>query len=95
MDRTEKNNRPKHNTVRPAKRKVTDIDDFKDAFNNYLKELKDLYKTDLPLAKELAQKALIRTGVLNEDGTPKEQIVDYPPYIDTNKKPKQKIIKSR
>lgn len=41
-------------------------------------ELEDLSKNDPETAKILARVALIKTGVLNENGTPKEQIVTEP-----------------
>ena len=43
-----------------------------------LQDLKNLVQTDPETAKIVARVALIRTGVLNEDGSSKDQIVDYP-----------------
>ncbi|MBQ6547141.1 MAG: hypothetical protein IJL74_04005 [Bacilli bacterium] len=62
---------------------------------HYLDYLKQLSKDDPETAKILAMDALIKTGVLNEDGTPKESIVDEPPYVGyyTNNKPSGRVRK--
>ena len=43
-----------------------------------IRDFKDLIKNDPETAKIVARIALIRTGVLNENGSSKENIVDYP-----------------
>ena len=43
-----------------------------------LEEFKEFAKSDPEAARIVARVALIKTGVLNEDGTAKEQIIDYP-----------------
>ena len=43
-----------------------------------IRDFNDLIKNDPETAKIVARIALIRTGVLNEDGTSKDSIVDYP-----------------
>ena len=47
----------------------------------YLENMKQLAQTNPTVAKEKAREDLIRTRVLNEDGSPKEHIVDYPPHV--------------
>lgn len=43
-----------------------------------IEDLRELQKTDPVAARIVARVALIKTGVLNEDGSSKEKIVDYP-----------------
>ena len=59
-----------------------------------IKDFNDLIKKDPETAKIVVRIALIRTGVLNENGSSKENIVDYQ-YIgyETNSKPKRRIRK--
>ncbi len=59
-----------------------------------IKDFIDLIKKDPETAKIVARIALIRTGVLNENGSSKENIVDYPHTgYETNSKPKRRIRK--
>ena len=44
--------------------------------DKYIEKLKRVQKENLKLAKEMAVQNLIESGVFNEDGTPKENIVD-------------------
>lgn len=44
--------------------------------DKYIESLKTIRKDDPELAKEMAVQSLIESGVFNEDGTPKENIVD-------------------
>lgn len=44
--------------------------------DKYIGNLKRIRKENPELAKELATKSLIGSGVFNEDGTPKKNIVD-------------------
>lgn len=69
------------------------VDEYKEAVESYIKWLDNLAKVDPELAKTMAKKSLIETGVLNEDGSKKEHIVDYPPHIGFYEKPKQKTKK--
>ena len=67
------------------KQKTTSAtNDFINKAESYINWLNNLSKTNPELAKEIAKKSLIATGVLNEDGSPKEYIVDYPSYIDND-----------
>ncbi len=43
-----------------------------------IEDFKELAKRDPETAKIVARIALIKTGVLNEDGSSKKNIVDYP-----------------
>lgn len=45
--------------------------------DDYINNLYALQKTDPGKAKEKATRALIRTGVLNKNGTEKENIVSW------------------
>ena len=42
----------------------------------YIDNLKTIQKENPEVAKEMAVQSLIESGVFNEDGTPKENIVD-------------------
>lgn len=44
--------------------------------DKYIESLKTIRKENPELAKEMAVQSLIESGVFNEDGTPKENIVD-------------------
>ena len=44
----------------------------------YIEELKHLYEINPELARERSRKSLIASGVLDKDGTSKENIVDNP-----------------
>lgn len=44
--------------------------------DKYIGNLKRIRKENPELAKEMAVQSLIESGVFNEDGTPKENIVD-------------------
>lgn len=44
----------------------------------YIEELKHLYEINPELARERSRESLIASGVLDKDGTPKENIVDNP-----------------
>ena len=44
--------------------------------DRYIENLKAIRKENPDLAKEMAVQSLIESGVFNEDGTPKENIVD-------------------
>ena len=57
---------------------MKDIWEYEKSVKGYLEWLKDLAVTDPELAKEIARKSLIETGVLNEDGSRKESIIDVP-----------------
>ena len=57
-----------------------------------IEELKELQRKDPETARILAKIALIKTAVLNKDGSSKEQIVDYP-HIGYYSKPKRRVRK--
>ena len=44
--------------------------------DEYINKLKKVRKENPELAKEMVVQSLIESGVFNEDGTPKENIVD-------------------
>ena len=44
--------------------------------DKYIEKLKTIQKEKPKLAKEMAVRSLIESGVFNEDGAPKENIVD-------------------
>lgn len=44
--------------------------------NKYIERLKAIRKENPELTKEMAVQSLIESGLFNEDGTPKENIVD-------------------
>ena len=44
--------------------------------DKYIESLKTIRKENPELAKEMAVQSLIESGLFNEDGTPKENIVD-------------------
>ena len=60
---------------------TSSIDDFKNKAKSYINWLDNLSRNNPELAKEHAIESLIAAGVLNEDGSQKEHIVDYPPHI--------------
>ena len=62
----------------------------------YIEELKHLYEINPELARERSKESLIASGVLDKDGTPKENIVDNPHtgIEKTTRKPKIMIKKS-
>lgn len=47
-----------------------------DGMDRYLEQLKTIQKSNPEVAKEMAVQSLIESGLFNEDGTPKENIVD-------------------
>lgn len=47
-----------------------------DNMDKYIESLKTIRKENPELAKEMAVQSLIESGLFNEDGTPKENIVD-------------------
>ncbi len=57
-----------------------------------LQDLKKLVQTDPETAKIIARIALIKTGVLDESGSSKGQIIDYP-HIGYYSKPKRRVKK--
>lgn len=44
--------------------------------DKYIERLKAIRKENPELAKEISVQSLIESGLFNEDGTPKENIVD-------------------
>lgn len=50
---------------------------FANELREYGQKLRERYVLDERKAREDARDALIRTGVLNKDGRPKEQIVSW------------------
>ena len=77
------------------RRRRSSVEELSNQMKDYLARLTKLAHDDPETAKIVARVALIKTGVLNEDGTSKENIVDYPSHIgyETNKKPKRRIRK--
>ena len=79
-------------------------EEFEREVNKYIERLNLLAKINPELAKEEARKSLIETGVLNKDGSQKENIVTEPHvgnlddlaeyYAEYNKKDK-KYVKQR
>lgn len=47
-----------------------------DNMDKYIESLKTIREENPELAKEMAVHSLIESGLFNEDGTPKENIVD-------------------
>lgn len=47
-----------------------------DGMDRYIENLKTIQKENPELTKEMAVQSLIESGVFNEDGAPKENIVD-------------------
>ena len=77
------------------RRRKSSVEELSDQMKDYLARLTKLAHEDPETAKIVARVALIKTGVLNEDGTSKENIVDYPPHIgyENDSKPKRRIRK--
>ena len=63
--------------------------------DKYIKGLRELAKEDPETVKIIAKVALIKTGVLNEDGSSKGNIVDYPHSLtyEFENMPKRRIRK--
>lgn len=81
-------NKKKHLKTMQKKKKVSSLEKYDiNGLRDYLEEFKKLAEEDPEAAKIAARVSLIRSGVLNEDGSPKENIVDEPSMIGYDVQP--------